>query len=111
MEIKTTVKFFQFINLLENTKPDDVLDHAASFQQAFEDKVIDTLNDLKKIDVPKILHCLTLKGKGFDLAEKNQTKCKEIIKNAHNYMSQFSDNKNEEQIEIDVINKYFDILG
>ena len=38
------------------------------------DKLIETLNDLKKIDGPKILHCLTLKGKGFDLAEKNQTK-------------------------------------
>ena len=36
------------------------------------DKLIETLNDNKKIDGPKILHCLTLKGKGFDLAEKNQ---------------------------------------
>ena len=29
---------------------------------------------LKKIPGPKILHCLTKKGKGYDLAEKDQTK-------------------------------------
>ena len=33
-----------------------------------------TLNDLKNIPGPKILHCLTTKGKGYNLAEKNQTK-------------------------------------
>lgn len=33
-----------------------------------------TLNDLKKIPGPKLLHCLTVKGKGFALAEKDQTK-------------------------------------
>tara|TARA_B100000902_G_C27307287_1_gene916271 strand:+ start:397 stop:2301 length:1905 start_codon:yes stop_codon:yes gene_type:complete len=33
-----------------------------------------TLSDLKNIPGPKILHCLTTKGKGYDLAEKNQTK-------------------------------------
>ena len=44
------------INLLENTKPDDVLDHAASFQQAFEDKVIDTLIPIiKRKKIPLIL--------------------------------------------------------
>ena len=32
------------------------------------------LKDLKKIPGPKILHCLTVKGKGYDLAEKDQTK-------------------------------------
>ena len=32
------------------------------------------LNDLKKIPGPKILHCLTIKGKGYSLAEKDQTK-------------------------------------
>ena len=34
----------------------------------------ETLRDLKDIPGPKILHCLTTKGKGYDLAEKNQTK-------------------------------------
>ena len=33
-----------------------------------------TLRDLKDIPGPKILHCLTTKGKGYDLAEKDQTK-------------------------------------
>ncbi len=37
-------------------------------------KLVDTLNDLKKIPGPKILHIVTVKGKGYDLAEKDQTK-------------------------------------
>ena len=37
-------------------------------------KLIDTLNDLKDIPGPKILHIKTVKGKGYDLAEKDQTK-------------------------------------
>jgi 1-deoxy-D-xylulose-5-phosphate synthase len=36
-------------------------------------KLVDTLNDLKNIPGPKILHILTVKGKGYDLAEKDQT--------------------------------------
>ncbi|WP_299452973.1 1-deoxy-D-xylulose-5-phosphate synthase [uncultured Microscilla sp.] len=32
------------------------------------------LNDLKNIPGPKLLHCVTVKGKGFAHAEKNQTK-------------------------------------
>lgn len=34
----------------------------------------DVLNDLKNIPGPKLLHCLTVKGKGFKKAEENQTK-------------------------------------
>jgi 1-deoxy-D-xylulose-5-phosphate synthase len=37
-------------------------------------KLVDTLNDLKNIPGPKLLHILTVKGKGFSLAEKDQTK-------------------------------------
>ncbi len=37
-------------------------------------KLVDTLEDLKKIPGPKILHILTVKGKGYELAEKDQTK-------------------------------------
>lgn len=37
-------------------------------------KLVDTLNDLKKIPGPKILHIVTVKGKGYALAEKDQTK-------------------------------------
>lgn len=36
--------------------------------------MVKVLNDLKKIPGPKILHCLTVKGKGYELAEKDQTK-------------------------------------
>lgn len=36
--------------------------------------LVDVLNDLKSIPGPKILHCLTIKGKGYELAEKDQTK-------------------------------------
>jgi 1-deoxy-D-xylulose-5-phosphate synthase len=36
--------------------------------------LVDVMNDLKKIPGPKILHCLTVKGKGYALAEKDQTK-------------------------------------
>ena len=35
--------------------------------------LVSVLEDLKKIPGPKILHCLTVKGKGFLPAEKNQT--------------------------------------
>ena len=37
-------------------------------------KLVDTLRDLKNIPGPKILHIITTKGKGFELAEKDQTK-------------------------------------
>ncbi len=37
-------------------------------------KLIETLQDLKDIPGPKLLHIKTVKGKGFDLAEKDQTK-------------------------------------
>ncbi len=37
-------------------------------------KLIDTLSDLKDIPGPKLLHIKTVKGKGYELAEKDQTK-------------------------------------
>ena len=37
-------------------------------------KLVDTLKDLKQIPGPKILHIITTKGKGYALAEKDQTK-------------------------------------
>ena len=37
-------------------------------------KLVDTLTDLKNIPGPKILHIKTIKGKGYELAEKDQTK-------------------------------------
>jgi 1-deoxy-D-xylulose-5-phosphate synthase len=35
--------------------------------------LVKVLNDLKHIPGPKILHCITTKGKGYALAEKDQT--------------------------------------
>ena len=35
--------------------------------------LVDVLKDLKDIPGPKILHCVTVKGKGYALAEKDQT--------------------------------------
>jgi 1-deoxy-D-xylulose-5-phosphate synthase len=35
--------------------------------------LVKVLNDLKDIPGPKVLHCKTTKGKGFKLAEENQT--------------------------------------
>ena len=36
--------------------------------------LVDVMEDLKKLPGSKILHCLTVKGKGYALAEKDQTK-------------------------------------
>lgn len=38
------------------------------------DHLVHVLSDLKDIPGPKILHCVTVKGKGFKQAEENQTK-------------------------------------
>jgi 1-deoxy-D-xylulose-5-phosphate synthase len=37
-------------------------------------KLVDTLTDLRKIPGPKLLHIITVKGKGYSLAEQDQTK-------------------------------------
>src|SRR4026209_2085921 len=37
-------------------------------------KLVDTLKDLRNIPGPKLLHIVTVEGKGYDLAEKDQTK-------------------------------------
>lgn len=61
-------------------------------------------------------HYILLKDDFSDLMQKliwcneNQEKCKEIIKNAHEFMNQFKDNKKEEELEKKVINKYFEII-
>jgi len=61
-------------------------------------------------------HYILLKDDFSDLEEKlkwcnnNVEKCIEIVKNAKKFMSQFSDNKKEEQLEKEVLNKYFKII-
>ncbi|HRH59079.1 MAG TPA: 1-deoxy-D-xylulose-5-phosphate synthase [Chitinophagaceae bacterium] len=37
-------------------------------------KLVDTLKDLRNMPGPKLLHIITTKGKGYELAEKDQTK-------------------------------------
>ncbi len=37
-------------------------------------KLVDTLTDLRNIPGPKLLHVITVKGKGYSLAEKDQTR-------------------------------------
>lgn len=37
-------------------------------------KLVDTLKDLRELPGPKLLHIVTVKGKGYALAEKDQTK-------------------------------------
>lgn len=60
-------------------------------------------------------HYILLKDDFSDLYEKyiwcenNQDKCKEIIKNANTYMKQFEDEYMEKKLEIDVLNKYFEL--
>ena len=36
--------------------------------------LVRVMDDLKDIPGPKLLHCITVKGKGYELAEKDQTK-------------------------------------
>tara|TARA_Y100000816_G_scaffold281925_1_gene257004 strand:- start:2050 stop:2949 length:900 start_codon:yes stop_codon:yes gene_type:complete len=61
-------------------------------------------------------HYVLLKDDFSDLKEKldwcnaNEERCKEIVKNANAYMDQFKDQKKEEQIEVDLIHAYFDII-
>lgn len=46
----------------------------------------------------------------FDWAKNNISKCKEISKNATEYMQQFLDKQNEDKIQIELIRRYFDKL-
>ena len=61
-------------------------------------------------------HYILLNDDFSNLEEKlywcndNQEECKEIIKNANMFMSQFNNNKIEELLEIVVINKYFRLI-
>jgi len=61
-------------------------------------------------------HYVLLNDDFSDVEEKlnwcneNETECLSIIRNANHFMSQFSNHENEQQIEIDVIHSYFQIL-
>jgi len=73
------------ISKLENTIKGGLLKHSNLFEalglRYFGpidghdiDHLYHVLSDLKNIPGPKILHCVTTKGKGYALAEKDQTK-------------------------------------
>jgi hypothetical protein len=47
----------------------------------------------------------------FDWCNNSQDKCIQIVKNANVYMSQFNDNEKEEELEMHVINKYFELTN
>lgn len=50
-----------------------------------------------------------LKAK-YEWCKKTPDKCKKIIRNANNYMKQFLNKENEENIEIRVIKRYFELM-
>lgn len=60
-------------------------------------------------------HYILLKDDFSDLHEKlqwcnnNQDKCIEIVKNANDFMKQFSNDASEQNLEIEVLNKYFEL--
>jgi len=60
-------------------------------------------------------HYILLKDDFSDLKEKvewcnnNQDMCKTVISNAHKFMKQFSNRNIEQKIEVDVLNKYFEM--
>lgn len=46
----------------------------------------------------------------LDWCDNHQQECIEIVKNANNFMKQFSNKDKEEKLELDVINTYFETL-
>ena len=68
--------------------------------------LVDVLEDLKRIPGPKILHALTVKGKGYALAEKDQTKW-----HAPGTFDKISGAINKKVHEIPQPPKYQDVFG
>jgi len=66
----------------------------------------DILNDMKEIPGPKLLHVLTKKGKGFPMAEQNQTRF-------HSTSSKFDKNTGEflNSIPTSQFPRYQDVFG
>ncbi|HLQ99370.1 MAG TPA: 1-deoxy-D-xylulose-5-phosphate synthase [Sphingobacterium sp.] len=68
--------------------------------------LVDTLEKLKYIPGPKLLHCLTVKGKGFLLAEKDQTEW-----HATGLFDKITGEKHKPQISGIPASKYQDVFG
>ncbi|MEK0423099.1 MAG: hypothetical protein RLZ95_1009 [Bacteroidota bacterium] len=69
-------------------------------------KLVDTLKDLREIPGPKILHILTVKGKGYELAEKDQTKW-----HAPGLFDKLTGEIIKKKIEVPQAPKYQDVFG
>jgi 1-deoxy-D-xylulose-5-phosphate synthase len=69
-------------------------------------KLVDTLADLKNIPGPKILHIKTVKGKGYELAEQDQTKW-----HAPGLFDKVTGEIQKKKFEIPQPPKYQDVFG
>ena len=69
-------------------------------------KLVEILNDLKDIPGPKLLHIKTVKGKGYDLAEKDQT-----LWHAPGTFDKITGKINKKLITIPEPPKYQDVFG
>ena len=68
--------------------------------------LVDTLKDLRDIPGPKLLHVITTKGKGYELAEKDQTKW-----HAPGLFDKVTGEIFKKKIEIPQPPKYQDVFG
>jgi 1-deoxy-D-xylulose-5-phosphate synthase len=69
-------------------------------------KLVDTLQDLKNIPGPKILHIVTVKGKGYGLAEKDQT-----LWHAPGLFDKVTGQIQKKQFDLPQPMKYQDVFG
>ena len=69
-------------------------------------KLVDTLKDLRNIPGPKLLHIVTVKGKGYDLAEKDQTKW-----HAPGLFDKVTGEIHKKKFDIPQAPKYQDVFG
>src|SRR6266513_4147758 len=70
------------------------------------DRLVAMLEDLKHIAGPKLLHVITVKGKGYDLAEKDQTKW-----HAHGLFDKITGEIYKKKFDIPQPPKYQDVFG
>lgn len=69
-------------------------------------KLVETLKDLKEIPGPKLLHIKTVKGKGYDLAEKDQT-----LWHAPGTFDKITGKINKKVVAVPEPPKYQDVFG
>ena len=69
-------------------------------------KLVDTLQDLQHIPGPKLLHIITTKGKGYDLAEKDQT-----LWHAPGLFDKVTGQIQKKQFDVPQPMKYQDVFG